>query len=331
MSSNVNVYNLEKFKNTVLFSITLRRWGNRAQCNDMTALQAYIEQLKIEAAQEPDATDKPAPSVIVAGDRVKSTKVLVKSNELMKLCREQTDIKNYVVSRSMPSVFKAGMFVVREQSVPEIELFLRAATEKFKQTSLPEYIANQYPQDVEAARVMPVRRGGLGPLWRESDYPPADVLASLYDIDWYWLALGVPENIPDELKAEANEKFKRRMADAAEDIELALRAEFQALIAHAEERLATEPGEKPKVFRDSMIGNLIGFIETFDSKNVFGDERLEEVVNQAKQILTGADPKRLREFASVRQIAQQQFAKLKETMNTLVEEKKARRFDLDIE
>lgn len=333
-TGSLNILNLEKFKNTCLFSITIKKWGNRAQIKDMAALQAYIEQLKAEPDQ--NGVDANSPAVIIAGDRVKSTKVLIKSKTYAELCRDMTDIKTWVLSRCMPSMFRAGMFVIRQDQVGVIEKELRNRIEQLNagEGPLAKFLA-AYPADIEAARSNPVKKGGLGPIFRASDYPRTEDMPGLFDIEWYWLALSVPENIPDELKAEAGEKFKRRLMDAAEDIEQALRVELQELLEHAEERLTTEPGEKPKVFRDSLVGNLISFIETFDSKNVFGDYRLAGVVAKAKSVLV--DDKgdailttdKLRKYASVRDVAKKQFADIRTALDGMIQEKATRKFDFE--
>lgn len=219
MSSTVSIINLERFKGTCLFSIGLKRWGNRAGIKDMAALQAYIKQLEVELAEEPDEakTAKPAASVILASDRVKSTKVLIKSKTYDALNRELNEIKQYCLARSMPSFFRAGMFVVKTETVPELEKFLREANEKLRAPdgALTKFL-EAYPADVETARTEKVRKGGLGPLFRQGDYPELAQLEKLWALEWFWLALSVPENIPAELREQAGEKFTRRLLDAAD-------------------------------------------------------------------------------------------------------------------
>lgn len=341
--STISIVNLDKFKDTCLLSITLTKWGNSTKVKDMAALAAYIAELEKKETQD-DATDaKPEPTVIIPSQRVKSTKKLIKSATYEALCRELTDIKAWCIERSMPSFFRAGMFVVKKDQVGVIEKEINRRLEALRkplnaakddtEARLERFLA-AYPADVETSRTAAVKKGGLGPLFVESDYPTVDELRKLFNLDWNWLNMGVAENLPDELKEREGEKFKRRLMDAAQDIENALRSEFAELIKHAQERLTTAPGEAPKVFRESLIGNLTQFIETFNSKDVFGDERLAGVVAKAKAVLLDDKnevkytPDALRKFANKREEARAEFAKISEELAGMIEEKSQRRFDL---
>lgn len=338
--SNVSIVNLEKFKDTVLFSITIRKWGNSARIKDMNALEAYLLALKQEQAAEQAegaaASDKATEkAVYIASERVKSNKKLVSSKRYEKLCSAMTALKARVEALSMPSFFRSGMFVCKTASVPTVESTLKAGWESIVKNELADFL-DKFAEDVEAARSNPVKKGGLGPLFLSGDYPDLDTLKSLFAVEWYWMALSVPENIPDELKAEANEKFKRRMEDAADQIEQALRAELLELVSHAEERLTSNPGEKPKIFRDSIIGNLTQFLQTFESRDIFGDDRLKAIVDKAKAVMLDAngtskiDAQKLRDLPAVRAAAKEQFAKIKAEISGLVEEK-GRKLDLSEE
>jgi hypothetical protein len=334
---SLNIINLEKFRDTVLFSVGLKKWNNRAQVRDMAALQAYIKLLEAKESEPAEGNGDPlktTPAIILASDRVKSSKVLIRSKAYEALCRSMNEIKAWCLERSMPSYFRSGMFVVRADQVGNVENALREKVQALEGPDGPlEKFLAAYPADVENARTAPVKKGGLGPLFRQTDYPGIEQLRKLFGFEWYWLALGVPENIPDELRAEAGEKFKRRLMDAAEDIEAALRVEFQELMKHAEERLTNAPGEKPKTFRDSMLQNIAQFLEVFDAKDVFGDQKLKAVVEETRKVLLKEDgtlklePQKLRELASVRETAKKTFAAIREKLDGLVEEKASRRFD----
>ena len=325
----VSIINLDKFRDTVLFSITIRRFGNSTRIKDLAALEQYIALSKVEADPGDNGS---APAVFVASDRVKSNKALIRSTTLDKLNKAMNALKARVETMSIPSYFRPGMFVSKQSNVATVETILKQGWQAIEARELNDFLA-AYPDDIEAARTAPVKKGGLGPLFNAADYPSVDELRKMFAIEWYWMALSVPENIPDELKAEANEKFKRRMEDAAQQIEQALRSELLELVAHAEERLTSSPGEKPRVFRDSAIGNILQFINTFDSRDVFGDERLKAVVEQAKAALVDdkgnskIDPQKLRDYPSVRETARTKFAAIRETLDSLIE-KQGRRLDL---
>lgn len=326
--SNVSIINLERFKSCVLFSICLRKFGNTARVKDMTKLQEYLRLLKADDSEPNGAMPLP---VVVSSDRVKSTKTLIRSERYDKLIRAMNALKSKVESMSMPSMFREGMFVSKQDNVPIIEAELKAGWASIEKQELADFLKG-LPGDIEAARSNPVKKGGLGPLFNEADYD-VDKITKAFSVEWYWMALSVPENIPDELKAEANEKFKRRMEDAAQEIENALRSELLELISHASERLTTEPGAEPKVFRNSITGNLIQFLNTFDSRDLFGDERLKAIVDKARAVMLDdkgnakIDAQKLRDYGSVRKSVSDKFAEIKTELAGLVEEQ-GRKLDL---
>ena len=330
-SGTVSVINLEKFKDTVLFAITIRRWGNSTRIRDMAALEKYIAESKQQTPGE-ESNGNGAPSVFIASDRVKSNKTLVRSTKLDRLNKAMNALKGRVESISIPSYFRPGMFVSKQSNVNMVETTLKDGWKAIEENELKDFLAG-YAEDVKAAQFTPVKKGGLGPLFNASDYPDEDTLRGMFTVEWFWMALSVPENIPDELRDEANAKFQKRMQDAAEQIEQALRSELLELMAHAEERLTSAPGEKPKIFRDSAIANIMDFIQTFDSRDVFSDLKLRPILEQAKAILlddkgnSKINPQKLRDFPSVREAARVQFAKIREQLDGLIEEQ-GRKLDL---
>jgi hypothetical protein len=318
----ISVVDLSRFKDTVIFVVSLHRWGNSKKIKDAAAVERFLEALKLDTT--PDAEAKPLP-VFVASDRMKNSKVLLQSPRLDRLNKAMTALKTRVESMSMPSYFRPGMFVTKLSNAVVVSNALKDGWKAIEANELRDFLAG-YAEDVAAARTAPVKKGGLGPLFNEGDYPNADEVRKAFSVDFFPIALSVPENIPDELKQEARDEFKRRMDDAASQIEQALRAEFLELVTHAEERLTPTPGEKPKVFRDSAIGNLMTFIQTFDSRDVFGDDRLKLVVEQAKGLLLDErgkvklDAQKLRDYPSVREAAREKFTNIRKALDGLLEE-----------
>ncbi len=322
---NVQIINLERFKNTVLFSICIRRFGNSARIKDMNALEQYIAESKQTTTDEDTEKNGAGPAVFIASDRVKSSKALIRSPRLDRLNKAMNALKGRVETMSIPSYFRPGMFVSKQSNVLAVEQALKDGWAAIEARELNDFI-NGYPADVESAKTTPVKKGGLGPLFAEKDYPSGDELRKMFSVEWFWMALSVPENIPEALREEANEKFKRRMEDAASQIEQALRSELLELVAHAEERLTPVPGDKPRVFRDSAISNILDFIKTFDSRDVFSDQRLQPIVDQARALMlddkgnSKMDAQKLRDFPTVRENTRQKFAEIRKQLDALVEE-----------
>ena len=321
---------LEQFKNTVLFSVTIKRWGNRAQVKSADALRDYLEQLNAE-----DGTEKTAPAAVEGADakagkatkkRVTATKTLIKSDALDRLNTFLTEAKQKCLGFSMPSFVRSGMFVVSRAMIEQVEEILQSAVNKMENDLLPDFISD-YPARMEDSRDLPVKKGGLGPLFDSKDYPEVTNMAERFALKWNWLALTVPEGLPPELRQAETDKLQRQFSDAATEIRNALRVMFAELVEHAVERLKVAPGEKPKTFRDSLTGNINQFFETFEAKNIMDDKALAEVVAKAREVLTGVNPDTLRADMDVRTTTAARLEEIKAALDPMVEEAKSRAFD----
>ena len=345
--STINTINVEQFQNCVFFSLTVRKPGVRCKVKDFAALETYLEQLHApEATEQPEETATPAVELPKGfkgngNGAVKVTKRILLPRKPTKedprpdpydaACTFLNETKERLTGRfgrALPSKIKEGLFVVRKELVQEFEDELRASLEKLSADYLPA-VKGDYVFSKERARGTPVKQGGLGPLYREADYPTADEFCGNFGLEWQWLALGVPEDLPAALRAEAAEKLERQFTEAAEEVKLALRESFSDLINHASEKLKpAAPGEKQQVFRDSLIGNITQFCEVFESRNLMNDQDLAQLVTQAKQVLTGIQPDKLRKYANAREEAKASFDAIKSQLDAMITVKKGRKFDL---
>lgn len=144
-------------------------------------------------------------------------------------------------------------------------------------------------------------RDRLGDLYNESDYPPS--LNGLFDIAWDFPSVEPPEYLrrlnPQLYEAECD-RVKSRFEEAIALAEAAFTEELVKLVGHISDRLAGSGDGTPKVFRDSVIDNVVDFFERFQRLNVRSNEELDEVVEQAKSVLSGVRPQQLRDSSSLR-------------------------------
>jgi len=57
---------------------------------------------------------------------------------------------------------------------------------------------------------------------------------------------------------------------------------------------------KPQVFRDSVVNNPTEFFQRFRHLNVRSNEQLDQLVDQAQQIIQGVEPQALRDDRTLR-------------------------------
>lgn len=296
MAIKTTTVSLEQFKSACGFTLSITCWGNRRKA-DMAKVQT-------------DADKK----------RFKLSKELIKSPEYDAIKSYFGDLRQWVYSRTVPSFFKEGFQLASLAAVGEIEAKMKVAQGEL--AVLVGKLVTAYPASMDAAKV------ALSDQWSARDYPTVEQLPDMFAIGWNWLAFVIPGNLPEELRKTEQDKLERQMADAGEQITEALRIGFADLVSHAKEKLTVAPGEAPKIFRDSMIGNIQEFIDTFNQRNILNDVDLAALVAKAKEILTGCDPVKLRKYASTRDTTARAFGEIKAQLDTMIESKKTRAFDL---
>lgn len=331
-TAHITSIDSERFRNCVFFRLKIHRFGNRAKVTDGAALTEYLR-LKREQG-ETTTTDAPAVSDI--SGNVSATKTLIRSEALDAINEFLSMTKERLVGRfglATQSKFQAGLFLVRTDLVQQFEDELDAANTKLQMELIPAFAAD-YQAAIDRARELPVKDGGLGPLFNADDYADADEACETFSIEWNWLSLSIPENLPVQLRAAAAEKLERQFAEAADEVKLALREGFQQLIAHAAESLKPGSDGAKKIFRNSLTENIQAFIDSFNARNVMVDEELAALVEKARTVLKvetngKATADVIRKDATLREGMAAQFGEIAATLGGMIETERSRQFNFD--
>jgi hypothetical protein len=316
---------LNKFKNAVGLTVTFScRWGNTRKASMAT--------VRLDDPTREKTTEREEKK---AKERLQLKKQLVVSPEYDAIKSYFGDIRNWIYRRTVPSFFKEGFQLASLNAVSDIEDRLTKAkrpsmsmdADKRELPDLVEAFLKVYPRQIEEARAILEPVGQFNP----QDYPTAEVMRGAFGINWNWIAFTVPESLPEALKQQETDKLERQLKDAGEQITLALRESFSDLVSHLTERLTVEPGEKKKTFRDTAIGNITEFLETFSNRNLMNDVELAALVGKAKNLLTDVKPDQLRSLASVRDNTLKGFTEIKDTLSKLIVTTPSRAFDFDDE
>lgn len=221
-----------------------------------------------------------------------------------------------------------GCLVATPEVAERIDNQLMAAAGKLKDELVPALMSS-YKEDIEDARKK------LNGQFNEADYPAKYDLPFLFAIEWSWFEFKVPEDMPKAVVEREKAKLEAQFTEARQDIIDALRISFEGLVASMAERLTIVPGEKQKVFRDSLVTNMRDFIEAFNDRNIFGDGELEKLVAKAKALLEGVSPQLLRDNLRTRDKIADSMNTIKASMRKMIDgamERKAsrgRQFNLD--
>ncbi len=162
-------------------------------------------------------------------------------------------------------------------------------------------------------------RSRLGALYHSDDYPPT--LIGMFAIEHDYPSVE-PPNYLRQLSPELYEQECRRMQsrfdEAVQLAEQAFLEEISRLVDHLTERLSGNSDGKPKVFRDTAIGNLTEFFERFRTLNVRSNPDLDALVQRAQQIVTGVEPQQLRDEEGLRQQVARQLGAVQASLDDLL-------------
>jgi hypothetical protein len=168
-------------------------------------------------------------------------------------------------------------------------------------------------------------RRRLGELYDGNDYPPR--LRGLFGIDWEFPSVEPPDylfHLNPALYEQENARVSHRFDEAVQLAEQAFIGELTKLVAHLTERL-TGGGGDPKVFRDSAVTNLLEFFERFKQLNVRSNVQLDELVEQARQVVQGVWPQDLRQNGALRQQVASQLSQVQSVLDGMMVDRPRRR------
>lgn len=176
-------------------------------------------------------------------------------------------------------------------------------------------------------------RMALGDLFNETDYPMD--IRNKFRFDWRFLLLDVPDKasiLSPEIYAREKQKFADLMEETRQMSVMALREEFGSIVTHLVDKLNPSEDGKPKTFRSDMTRKLNDFLLSFGDKNIFNDDRLAELVNEAQNVLNGMDtPYALSYNEVLRQRVAQDMGRLKQEIDVAIQDLPKRKIQVDVE
>jgi hypothetical protein len=159
----------------------------------------------------------------------------------------------------------------------------------------------------------------LGNLYNPSDYPSS--LIGLFDMSWEFPSVEPPDylqRLSPELYRQECDRMQARFDEAVQLAEQGFLEELAKLVEHLTERLRGEQEGKPKVFRDTAITNMVEFFQRFGRLNIRSNEQLDELVQQAQNIVRGIQPQELRENLDLRQQVADQLSGVQSVLDDLL-------------
>jgi len=235
--------------------------------------------------------------------------------------RAVTTVRNEIVNcwRSISLPFpEPGIRLIRQEKIAEFQ---------DKMTNFRQILEVAVRElDRQFGTLKQAARQRLGRLFNANDYP--DSLVGMFDVNWDYPSVEVPDYLRDLNPALYREECKRvqaRFEEAVRMAEAAFVEELDRLVSHLTERLSGHEDGRPKIFRDSAVGNLLEFFRQFQNLNVNSNERLDRLVEQCRQVVGGVKPQELRDNEPLRQQIARQLAGVQAALDGMLVDRPRRR------
>ena len=214
-------------------------------------------------------------------DWLRGRKFLINPELLGPIKTAVQQARKTVQNHSLPFPI-TGLYLVPKESLAEVDKRMVHFKDRFW-TKVNEFEA-MYDTGRQEARSV------LGDLFNEADYP-ADIL-SKFRFDWRYFELSIPGKskiLTPEIYEREKEKFLSLMEETRELAMIALREEFAGVVSNLADRLSND-GDNTKVINNSMFNKLNEFLNEFSTRNIFMDDKLAELTEEAKALVNGASP-----------------------------------------
>lgn len=225
--------------------------------------------------------------------------------------------------RSMTLPFpQAGVRLIKREDVPAFE----AEMERFRSVLADAVLA----LSDEYENIKTEAQQQLGTLYNPNDYPTT--LDNIFSIFWEYPNVEAPNYLmhySPELYRQEQARVQQRFEDAVLMAENAFAEELQGLVDHLIERLTDDASGDKKQFRGSAIQNFHDFAEQFNRVNIRSNADLTDLVNRASALVSGVDPKTLRQNNELRHSIKTSMSELKTSLDDLVTTAPSRRLILD--
>ena len=267
-----------------------------------TSKKVQVSQISIVGETETNTTDK---------SMVSANKKILKCPELKAIETADREFGAWVDGLCLP--FDTG---VRLLPRPAVEIFCSKAREfTTKRKLLVQSFMAVYNTEAERGK----RK--LGPLGKETDYPPAEWVEDQFSFSYQFFNFGTPadlKNINPDIFAEERDKAARQLEDAASIGQTMLLTTFAEMITRLKTSLQpTEDGKKRKLY-DTAVTNLQEFVSTFNLRNVSNYRELEAQVARAKEALANINTDQIKESDTLRTYVSKTMNEIEATLQPMV-------------
>lgn len=258
---------------------------------------------------------------------IRISKEILQSNELKAVAEHDTAVRTFIQARALPSPFKGkGILLLPTRLIEPVMQHIDAA--QTQRTALIESFMLAYDRCKTEAQ------GKLGSAFDETDYPSHEAVRQTFFFEvqmWELSAPGKLKSVSKELYERELVKMQNMWTEASATVTGVLLDEFRKMTSHMVERLTPSTDGKAKIFRESVVTNMLQWMDLFKSRNLTNDAELVEVVDRAKELISGLDAETLRDNQGLRKQLATDFAGLTDRLDQAIIAAPIRAIDLEDE
>jgi hypothetical protein len=260
----------------------------------------------------------------------RAEKQTLDSPEYKKLVAFEGHVKHWLSTKALPSkLYRWGTYLIPVKALKGVDEFM--ANAKVEWLTLVDHFIDTYPE----RKTETMER--LGTVGDEADYKTLAEVRDSFGFDYEYVTMSTPSTLKQISKAmfdREEERLKERLSAAEAEIVGAFRDEFANAVTDIKGILDGDLQEdgKPRRFNGFKIPKLVDYINNFKKEmNACGDDKLVALMDDAKKLLDGVDPKMLKKNNEWRGEISKGFGEISAKLRGLTVVRGKRLIDVDDE
>ncbi|SLM30777.1 conserved hypothetical protein [Desulfamplus magnetovallimortis] len=228
--------------------------------------------------------------------------------------------RNTIKKYSLPFPV-GGIYLVPKESLSVIDERLQYFEARFWD-SYADFEAI-YERSMEDAREV------LKELFDETDYP-VDI-RSKFKFQWRYMTVDLPRKttiLSPAIYEREKQRFQEMIEETRETAVAALKEEFSQVVTHLVERLDSN-GERPRVISNNMFNKINDFLDDLGTRNLFEDQELTLLAEEARQIINNTNPYSLKYSQNLRDSIRSDMENLKDSLEDSIQDMPRRKLKID--
>ena len=221
--------------------------------------------------------------------------LLADDEKLENINKYAANFRNWLYAETLPWS-NSGL-----RLIPTAKFFdFKQTLDKYKSEfeGLVQDFVTEYPNRIAAQAFK------LGTMFDRSEYPDAVDITNKFKFSYCFspvpeaghFLVDLGEEMEKELIAEYEKAYEDRVNGAMKDLWVRLKESLDKIA----ERLTPDPTGKNKIFRDSLVDNVLDLCGMLNDLNVTNDPNLEKARREVEQLLGGVVAEDLRKSEEIR-------------------------------